>query len=46
MGFDVMAKACETCIYRTNSPLDLATVGKPSPGQFWRIQELPRLPSP
>ena len=23
MGFDVMAKACETCIYRTDSPLDL-----------------------
>ena len=23
MGFQVMAKACETCIYRADSPLDL-----------------------
>ena len=23
MGFEVMAKACETCIYSTDSPFDL-----------------------
>jgi len=43
-GFEVQARQCATCIYRKDSPLDLAQLEAQIADGYGRVQELPRLP--
>ena len=46
MTLEVMRQACATCIYRKDSPLDLAKLGGSGAGRSCGIQGPSHLPPP